>query len=54
MNLKEKVAEGVTNRRNIKRKVAQDALRSKRDYSAWVVDGTPAVVCGISPDGVGK
>ena len=50
MELKEKVAEGVT-KKNIEGKMAQDALRSKRDYSTWVVDGTPAVVCGISPDG---
>jgi len=28
-----------------------ELLRSERDFSAWVVSGTPAVVCGIAPDG---
>lgn len=31
--------------------VGIELLRSEQDFSAWVVSGTPAMVCGIAPDG---
>ena len=30
---------------------AEQALRAERDYSARIINGTPAVICGIAPDG---
>jgi PAS domain S-box-containing protein len=32
-------------------KRADDALRKERDYSAWIIQSTSAIVCGIAPDG---
>ena len=29
-----------------------EALRNERDYSASIIRGTPAIVCGISPEGI--
>ncbi|MBN2586625.1 MAG: PAS domain S-box protein [Candidatus Fermentibacteraceae bacterium] len=31
---------------------AENALREERDYSASIIRGTPAIVCGISPEGI--
>lgn len=30
----------------------EKALREERDYSARIIRGTPAIVCGISPEGI--
>lgn len=32
-------------------KEMEEALRNERDYSASIINGTPAVICGIAPDG---
>lgn len=33
-------------------KEAEQALREERDYSSSIIRGTPAIVCGISPEGI--
>ena len=33
------------------RKRAEEILRAERDYSARIINGTPAIICGIAPDG---
>jgi len=32
-------------------KKAEQALRAERDFSTGIIEGTPAIICGISPDG---
>ena len=31
---------------------AEEALRAERDYTASIISGTPALICGISPEGI--
>jgi PAS domain S-box-containing protein len=33
------------------RKLTEEALRAERDFSAYIIHHTPAVICGIAPDG---
>ncbi len=34
-----------------RRELVKDALRAERDYSGMIIKASPAVVCGMSPDG---
>jgi len=32
-------------------KKAEQALRAERDFSTGIIEGTPAIICGVTPDG---